>query len=253
MDARFACLLAIMSVGTVISHAQIKMDLRDVSDDGTPVRISGTVLLEENPSEAIRYTYRIKGSVTNLSDKAILITAIHFDTVGLNAPNLNYEFETDRFFSPEVLEPGHAEEINPHPVPFEAPSVNGAAVPDDADSDIAPTATAEVIFVQFIDGTVWGDLDAGGRFLVSRNRNLGELAKLDRIFNEHGQEAFKDELLRSDSTIEFTIVGALLYKCRSASDSCLISGLQSMVQAVAEHVNEIKKDRHWSVSGLVPE
>ena len=260
MKARFAGLLAAVCVGTAISPAQIKMDLRDVSDDDCPVRISGTVSFEDDASQAIRYTYRTNGSITNVSDRGILITVIHLDMTGLNPPALNINYEIDRFYGPEVLEPGKAEDLyDMSPAQFGAPIFEREVVPEDGDPDTSSTATGEVIFVQFIDGTVWGDIDSGGfnsgrMLLVSRNHTLHELQKLERIFNEHADEAFKDELLKADSgPVEFPAVSALIHKCRNAATSCLITGLQLMLEAAAAHGDEMKKSGHASESGIVPE
>jgi len=152
VNAHFTCLLLIVFLNAVISSAQIKMDLRDVSDDDAPIRISGTVTVDENNSpERILYTYRTKGSITNLSDKPILITAIRLSTDCLNAPPLQHEHEVDRFFGPEVLESGHAESLEPPLAGLGRPTINGVLQPDDPDCQIGPTATAEVTFVQFID------------------------------------------------------------------------------------------------------
>jgi hypothetical protein len=88
------------------SYGQRKIALHDVSEQGAPLRVSGTISFEVDPSHALRYTYRTEGSVANVSDKNVVLTVIRIEASGENAPGLASNLVVDRFFGPTVLRAG---------------------------------------------------------------------------------------------------------------------------------------------------
>ena len=61
----FSFLLGISGV----CYGQLKLALHDVSKHRTPVRVSGTISVQDDPSQAIRCTYRSDGFLSNVSKK----------------------------------------------------------------------------------------------------------------------------------------------------------------------------------------
>lgn len=203
------------------------------------MRVSGTISFQDDPSLAIRYTYRAAGFLSNLSKKGVVLTVVHFGVSGVNAPGLNHNWTMDRFFGPMIFQAGGLEKIEDPPAPFGETKINGQPVPAYVGLDAHPMAKAEVTFVQFVDGSTWGD-GAVGRELISQRRNaLGELKRLEQVLNTQGTEAFARELSDSAASLRFPATGALVYECKSKADSCSVDGLHSMLQAAAEHQAEM--------------
>jgi hypothetical protein len=211
------------------SHAQRTVALHDVSEHGAPLRVSGAISFVIDPSQAIRYTYRTEGSVANVSDRDVVLTAIHIEASGENAPGLDSNLVVDRFFGPTVLRAGQSEKIDMPPLSFGTPMVNSSGPP-------IRVATVKVTFVQFVNGSTWGDADAGRRLIRQRKFTLERFERLSAL-NPQGADV--RELLNSFWNVQFPAVGTLLSDCKSKAGSCLIDGLHFMLQSAREHQVEM--------------
>jgi hypothetical protein len=236
----FSFLLGISGV----CYGQLKLALHDVRKHRTPVRVSGTISFQDDPSQAIRYTYRTEGFLSNVSKKGVLLTVVRFEARGVNEPGLDNSYEMDRFFGRAVLQAGGLEKIRDFPISFGETIVNGKPVPEEVGPDAHPTATAQVTFVQFVDGSTWGDVDAGREFILRRRSTLGELKRLEQVLNSQGTDVFARDLSNSAASFQFPAVGALISECKSKAGSCLIDGLHSMLQAATEHQAEMTDPQH---------
>jgi hypothetical protein len=225
-------------------YGQLKLTLHEVRKHRTPVRVSGTISFQDDPSQAIRYTYRTEGFLSNVSRKGILLTVVHFKTSGVNAGGLDHTYMMDRFFGPVVLQAGRLEKIKNSPISFGEAIVNGKPVPEEVGPDAHARATAQVTFVQFVDGSTWGDVDAGREFILSRRSTLGELKRLEKVLNAQGMDVFALDLSNSAASFQFPGIGALINACRSKASSCLIDGLRSCLQAATEHQAEMTDPQH---------
>jgi hypothetical protein len=78
----FSFLLGISGV----CYGQLKLALHDVRKHRTPVRVSGTISLQDDPSQAIRYTYRTEGLLSNVSKKGVVLTVVHFEATLCEVP-----------------------------------------------------------------------------------------------------------------------------------------------------------------------
>lgn len=216
-----------------------------MSEPGAPLRISGTISFEVDPSQALRYAYRTEGAVTNVSGRNVLLTSIHIEAPGENAPGLDSNLVVDHFFGPTVLRAGQTEEIDMPSVSFRTPTVNSSGPP-------IRVATAKVTFVQFANGSTWGDGDAGHRLILYRRLTLWKLQKFEQ--DEQllsAQDADVRELLNSFWNVQFPTIGALLSDCKPKAGSCLIDGLHSMLEAARGHQVEITDPQDASLEGLM--
>jgi hypothetical protein len=67
-------------------------------------------------------------------------------------------------------------------------------------SNQAVTASAEIEFVQFQDGSTWGDSDTETEAFQARSATLQKLRSLQRVYAEQGEKAFLDALAEPTST-----------------------------------------------------
>jgi hypothetical protein len=229
---------------SAVCDGQFKLALHNVRKHRTPVRVSGTISFQDDPSQALRYTYHTEGFLSNVSRKGVLLTVVHFEASGVDAPGLDSNWTMDRFFGPAVLQAGGLEKIEDPPMPFGGPIVNGKPVPEEVGPDAHPRATVQVTFVQFVDGSTWGDVDAGREFILRRRSTLGELKRLEQVLNAQGTDVFAREFSNSAASFQFPAIEALVSECKSNAGSCLIDGLHSMLEAATEHQTEMTDPQH---------
>jgi len=241
---QIAVLFGFLLEVSTLCFGQLKLALHEVRKRGTPVRVSGTISFQDDPSQAVRYTYRTDGVLLNVSRKGALLTVVHFGSSGGKAPRLDYSYEMDRFFGPAVLQAGGLERIKDPPISCGGPIVNGKPLPEEVGPDRHLRATAQVRFVQFADGSTWGDVDAGREFILSRRSTLGELKRLEKVLGAQGSDVFARDLSNSAASFQFPGIGALINECKSKAGSCLIDGLHSMLQAATEHQAEMTDPQH---------
>jgi hypothetical protein len=189
-----ACLLLALLGSTYVSGAVVekRMKLRDVSDSGSPIHVSGQLTFRDNGSKVTPFCYQITATAKNVSSKSMLLVVIHFQANGLGGPGHDEQYSQEYFFT-EPLEPDAAEKYeSEHSLgPREA-----LVSPDVNRQPERPTATASVEFVQFSDGSTWGDSDAAADAFEIRRNTVRELEALEHIYEESGERAFRDELSR---------------------------------------------------------
>jgi len=224
------------------------MTLDDVSDEGSPVRVSGTISLQDESSQKMRYTYRTEGELQNLSNKDVLLTVIDFEASGVNAHKLHHTYLVDRFFSSGALQPGKTERIMSSSISLGIPLINGQPVPEEIDPEEVPAATAEVLFVQFADGSTWGDPEEGSRSLSERRDALNELRRLEQVLNEHGSDTFITEFGTSSASLRFTAINALESACERKPISCIVDGFRSMLKTATQNQARMNDSQDASAS-----
>jgi hypothetical protein len=224
-----AALLGFLLGASAACCGQRKIALHDASEQGAPLRISGTISFEVDRSQALRYTYRTEGSLANVSDNDVVLTMIHIEASGENAPGLDSNLVVDRFFGPTVLRAGQSEKVDMPPVSFGTPMIYSSGPP-------MRVATAKVVFVQYANGSTWGDAEAGRRLIRQRRFTLERFERLN-LLNAQGTDV--RELLNSFWNQPFPAIGALLTDCKSKAGSCLVDGLHSMLQSARAHQLEM--------------
>jgi len=235
-----------------ICGCQIKIPLQDVSDQGSPICVSGQLSLQDDPSASASHAYRFEGTIANVSSKAIVLSVIHFWVRGGKAPGLDTNLPSDdHFFGPKDLQPGEEEMFPTRELHLGTSTDYGPTheiagggdvqlVPEDVGPDKAQAADARVEFVQFVDGSTWGDTGAGRGVIAGRNGILQELIRYESVLNEEGTTAFLDAFASRHTYLHFPLVFFLIARCKAKPDSCIVEGMHSMVQAAMQHQVEMK-------------
>ncbi|MGH9561693.1 MAG: hypothetical protein ACRD3S_09590 [Terracidiphilus sp.] len=230
--------------------------MQDVGGQLSPIRISGQVTVQDDPSAPSRYTYGISDSITNVSGKAIVMTIIHIEIRGEKTPGLDADQPSDdHFFSPKDLQPGEEERVTTRSISYGSPAHykirhewagggNSQLVPEDSGSEETPVATAKVAFVQFADGSTWGDVSAGHAVLTGRNGTLNELIKFEYVLDRNGTAAFLSAFANRDTYLYFPLITLLVTQCEHKPDSCLVNGIHTLVRAARQHQEEMKWSRN---------
>lgn len=107
---------------------------------------------------------------------------------------LHFTSSHDYFFTGDVLVPGVSAGVNSGPIRLVAHPQGNIPTEQRHSSDRAVTASAEIEFVQFQDGSTWGDSDIGTEAFQARSATLQKLQSLQRVYAELGENAFLDAL-----------------------------------------------------------
>jgi hypothetical protein len=212
----------------------------DLSLSGSPLLLRGDLIAYDKPTEQLRYSVKGKISVTNSSSKPIVLTVVSLK--GTNVPGVNDTSSQDYYFS-ELFDPQSTEEREWAFGPF----VSRIEVKSDEGTkwvDIEPArgaqqkVTASVLFVQFADGSTWGDRDEAKAALASRRNSVKRLTALATLYRDDGERAFIDDLLKPS---DLPAILSLQYFCRNSDDkSKVVDRLFRMLASAEVHARMMK-------------
>jgi hypothetical protein len=231
MNTRTAA-VAILLLGSVgWSAGQAPLQVLTARQNGVPVLLSGTVTPADSRRARVRYSYKVSISATNVSDKSILLMITRVDINrelgednSLSTTERSLTTVDDDFFSSSLFDPGATrctEDFDPaatnmpgHSLaPFgDAPFDLGAEPPKTA-------AVASVLFVQFADGSTWGDRKAAEEALHERSLTVDRLTFLEEVYRTKGEQPFLIELLKPSQPVT---VAALQELYREKKDAALV-------------------------------
>jgi hypothetical protein len=150
----------------------------------------------------------------NVSNQAVLLMTIHIEATGIGMPPDDFTYTEDYLFS-DALRPGSVETRNFPAQSFGTPVNGNQQTCEKSDPKISATATVE--FVQFSDGSIWGDKDLAWFALDSRSKAVSELDWLEHIYEQRGNDSLLQELARADDYA--VAINELKYRCKEkASD-----------------------------------
>jgi hypothetical protein len=226
--ARFLLIYAVGLSWASCSERRVKYQLADISDAHSPVHVTGYVTFSDDPSKITRFSYRVDALARNVSNKKVMLLCIHFRTDGGSISGLDHPYKKDYFFSKDGLVPGLAEVVHSQLLSFGESIVNG--IPEHVADPFAlkPEATAKIEFVQFTDGSTWGDPDAGEDVLKVRRDTIDELRVLDYTYEESGAQSFRDELSKE---MFLPTINVLKNMCEDRSDytQCVLDKVQEIL------------------------
>jgi hypothetical protein len=212
----------------------------DRSSSGSPLVIRGNVTARDNPTNPLRYSIEGKISLTNVSSKPVFLTVVSLQ--GTNVPGINDRWSDDYYFS----EPFEPQAIEDREWTF-GPFVSRMEVKSDEGSkwvDIQPERSTQqkiaawVLFVQYADGSTWGDPEKAKDALEERNQSIRKLRTLELVYRRQGEKALVDELLKP------TFLPAILSlqnQCKNTDDkSIVVDQLLRMRAASDEHARMLK-------------
>jgi hypothetical protein len=161
----------------------------NISEHDSPLRVVGKVLFRANPAVP---TYEVEAAVKNVSKKDVLSWSM---LVRTSDGVLHFTSSHDYFFTGDVLVPGVSAGVTSGSINLVAhPQADVPAREERPSSNRAVTASAEIEFVRFQDGSTWGDSDIETEAFQARSATLQKLQSLQRVYAERGTKAFLDAL-----------------------------------------------------------
>jgi len=223
-----ALILFLLAVTTCSIAQVVTVSIDDGSDPGNPLNNKGSYSIYRKVDGTILTTsewYNL--TVRNASSKAIVAFREKLDVRG---GYTTYEINSDMLFGPKLLEPGAKLDYSTQPN-----SVSHQTSPPGAQF---PTPTAEVTnrWVQFDDGTTFGDADYGKQLLDARRAALQVFNQLNQSYLNGGAEAFVRQL--QQASIQANPYGRSLHDIQQqmGTDKA-IEVLNMYLSAVESHKN----------------
>jgi|KBSMisStaDraftv2_1062788.scaffolds.fasta_scaffold30690_2 hypothetical protein len=106
----------------------------------------------------------------------------------------------------------------------------------DGDTRLVPKATAKVEFVQFEDGSVWGNKNSAIDAFDTRARRLHFLNVLEQTYNEGGEQNFLDKL---STTSDVFLIDLLKSACQEKGEGsyfdCIHNGIVRLLEIAKKY------------------
>jgi hypothetical protein len=206
--AKVMCLILLLSATIAGAQQEKAIPIMEVSEAGAPVRITGLVTARDQPSEATRYSFEGNLDLINASRKPILLIVARVDVVSTLPISLSYSEEDDYFFEPKILQPGSTTKLQRILGEFGEPQRSHASFASE------PSARARILFVQFLDGSTWGDPESAERLLRNRKLSVNQLETLEEDYQREGKEVFQKALLKPTLLQPVTVLQDLYHEKR---------------------------------------
>lgn len=207
------------------------MAVEDRSAPGSPLVISGTVEIRETGSgSSLRVSLSEHNIVArNISSKTILALVVWLDVLPSYASPQRFVRQYECFFAPDVINPGDDHSLT-------EPTVGEQIEPYDP-SRPAETARAEArtVYVQFLDGSIFGDEGFGDHLRTLRRQTRRHLHHLDKTYTHRGEAAFLEEL---NETVEPGEVDVLVENVRRTQKRLGTSAAIGQIRRMLEFARE---------------
>jgi len=152
------------------SQLTYTVPVTDKSDPGIPLQISGTASFTESiVANSVTSSSNFKVKARNVSGKAIVLLLAYFDETGPHGGSTHHPIEIDHFFWGAIA-PGHS---------FVLASSRSRRRTYPLETADEPKAEVSIQYVQFVDGSSFGDETAAKDILGLRPVILEALRRLD--------------------------------------------------------------------------
>jgi hypothetical protein len=180
----FVCLMLLfVSAGA----EDLVVPIVDKSDSGSPLENEGNITLSEmtNYGTSIR-SHKDQWTVRNKSHKPIItiIETLRIRYASGHIKEVKNQYEA--FFGPTLLKPGDA-------VSF-SDNASGNEFSKVTQNSNEPICEVLARWVQFADGSTWGDVAYAEELLKTRAAILNQLKQLDTVYKTQGLEQFALQL-----------------------------------------------------------
>jgi hypothetical protein len=192
------CMLCFAQVSAA-QQELISVPFVDETDTGSPIAVIGQISLRETiAANQVASSWGERVVAKNISTKPILLFVASLAELGRHGRGAfrgpgdgpTYILNDDRFFTKTVIQPG--ESLVLRDTTPDTAQVECCVNPLTRGSD--PKAAFRVCFVQFADGSSFGDPAEGKDALEIRRVILNGLRKLVQSYSDHGQAGLLTEM-----------------------------------------------------------
>ena len=239
-DTGYVMALAASLVGAVVGAwaQQMNVPLVDQSNPGSPLAVFGSVSLTERiEQQRLIYNFDSTIDAKNVSDKTILALLVEVRLRSAYGGGVTHINQADCFFARDVIAPGGL-----HAVARPSPGLNVDPI---GPSPIrgSPSAEVRVRYVQFLDGSIFGDESAARELFRLRRMSWHELRRLLRTYEREGEQAFLaalGERVQPSEVDNFIEAYRRTQKVRGTA--AVIEQIRSSLRFAEEHRRAIGED-----------
>jgi hypothetical protein len=168
---------------------EMSVPISDGSPAGSPLENKGVCRLSETGTEMRSRPLWTVGNISRKPIVAYVETLVVRYSSGLTTEmTRNWEF----FSHPNIMGPGEEITLPDGRSPTIAPDPNGA--PGNSSASVRPACEAYARWVQFLDGTVFGDPKYAEELLKVRAATYAALLHLGNVYTNQGLERFDEAL-----------------------------------------------------------
>jgi hypothetical protein len=181
----------------ITGHTDQKVGMREVAvvdktEPGSPLQVSGHVSFDESVVDNQVTSSRSENiRARNVSGKRMLLLVAYFEEAGSRSSGEDFELVVDKFFQDETILPGEEVILLQRPMGEHHTSEPFRMSLDDKSP---PIAEFLLRFVQFSDGSTFGDPAAATKWINSRKSVLQALRALRQAYRDGGEAAFLQNL-----------------------------------------------------------
>jgi hypothetical protein len=218
------------------SPQMLSIHMTDESPNDCPVTLSGLAVAKDEPSKPLRYSFTTTIYATNNSQKSILLVVIKIAFTGTGRFDISDTRDDDYFFASDTFNSRDTKKLEDFLGPMGAPQAKVE------NYSLDPKASAEVAFVQFGDGSTWGDLVVGEHILRNRAPTWNALRSLAETYRTNGKQQFLREL-REPSQLQTIRYLQNLYESNGNDASAVIKKLDNMLEYADLHGRALQSQR----------
>lgn len=182
-------ILVVFAVSVLGETRVATVTVQDKSAPGSPFAVSGTAEIGETLSgNEVRTSISYRVAVRNFSGRTVLAFAAQLQVFPSFGGPQQFDTNIECFFAADVLNSGQEDTLSQR---FPAESVE----PHDPNTSAqTPRAEFRVLFVQFLDGSIYGAESLGQPIMLRRRITWKHLRELERTYKRNGEAAFVELL-----------------------------------------------------------
>jgi hypothetical protein len=214
----FAC-LALLSLHVSAVADDFVVPIIDKSASGSPLENIGSVtLLETIKDGKSTRSSKIEWTVRNKSPKAIVTVVETLSIRYASGQSEEIKNQYEAFFGPKLVKTGGTISFSANP--------SGVEVSGASSKSSEPSCEVIARWVQFDDGSTWGDVGYAEELLKNRTAIFSRLKQLDDIYKLQGAEQFALELQKQGQSEVDAYVGHLRSEQSSHGTQATIDELE---------------------------
>jgi len=174
--------------GSAEQKGELVVPIEDKSEVGSPVEVSGEVSFLETPmANRVSISRSAHVKVRNISEKPILLLVASLIDAGPRSSPEAFDLARDQFLKDKAIQP--SEEVMLLQPP-DGESHTAEPLKNPIAEGKPPKAEFRLQFVQFADGSSFGDSGAAKEYIDSRESKLSFLRTLEKAYREQGESGF---------------------------------------------------------------
>jgi len=249
--ARLAVLLVslcgVLCVPLAAQDDAINVPLTDATVGTSPFEVHGSALIHEVVlGNQLEWSWGENVVVKNVSDKPVLLLMATLAEAGRHparerhaalGDGPRYTLTQDRFFSDSAIQP--AESVVLRDMKPGTPARDCCVNPMDETRE--PRAEFKILFVQFTDGSVFGDPAAAAQVLGTHKMILEALRQLGQSQPEGGEESFAAKLEEKCISLGSSVCSRISAALEGGGTLAALAEARRSLAVAEEHEAAIRK------------